>query len=141
MPYGLLSMVIPTHVAPIARVDTCRLLAVLLARDQHTTNPLIIALFLEFVHRHLRRTPSINAHLERSEYARRDRDIFWYLLRGSIWKEWTRYVLSSKFVHIASQHCILPSASCPFSSPTSTLLLPCERDRSDNVTRILILFA
>lgn len=40
--------------------------------------------------RNLRRVPPVG--LERSEYARRDRDIAWYLLRGAIWKSWTRYV-------------------------------------------------
>ena len=64
--------------------------AVMLSRDQLTNAPLVVALVLEFVHRHLRRVPPPTATLERSEYARRDRDIFWYLLRGSIWKEWTR---------------------------------------------------
>lgn len=40
--------------------------------------------------RFLRRTPPPSAALERSEYARRDRDMLWYLLRGSIWEDFTR---------------------------------------------------
>jgi hypothetical protein len=47
---------------------------------------------MEIVSRNLRRTPLPSAALERSEYARRDRDILWYLLRGSIWKAYTRRV-------------------------------------------------
>lgn len=50
-----------------------------------------VALAMELISRNLRRAPSPSATLERSEYARRDRDIFWYLLRGSIWETYTRY--------------------------------------------------
>ncbi|GJE86162.1 peroxisomal membrane protein pex16 [Phanerochaete sordida] len=66
--------------------------AIMLARDsgRNTKRPLITALALEFVARQLRRTPSTGATLERSEYSRRDSDIAWYLLRGSIWEGWTR---------------------------------------------------
>ncbi|PSS37659.1 hypothetical protein PHLCEN_2v483 [Hermanssonia centrifuga] len=63
----------------------------LLSRDRTTNRPLIVALALEFVSRYLRRIPASSSILERSEYARRDRDILWYLLRGSIWETWTRY--------------------------------------------------
>jgi hypothetical protein len=62
------------------------------------------ALAIEFFSRYLRRVPSSSAVLERSEYARRDRDIVWYLLRDSIWESWTRYVLVS------------PSTLCPSDS-------------------------
>ena len=51
----------------------------------------MISLTLEFLSRNLRRTPSNSSALERQEYARRDRDLFWYLFRGSIWDSWTRY--------------------------------------------------
>lgn len=50
------------------------------------------ALALELLALNLRRVPSQSSVLERSEYARRDRDITWYLLRGSIWDTWTRFV-------------------------------------------------
>jgi len=33
--------------------------------------------------------------LERSEYARRDKDMLWYLLRGSVWQNYTRSVSTS----------------------------------------------
>ena len=47
---------------------------------------------MECVSRFLRRTPPPRAALERSEYARRDKDMLWYLLRGSIWETYTRFV-------------------------------------------------
>lgn len=67
----------------------------MLAKDsgRNAKRPLITALALEFITRQLRRTPGSTAILERSEYSRRDADIVWYLLRGSIWEIWTRYVL------------------------------------------------
>lgn len=46
---------------------------------------------LELASRNLRRTPSNSSVLERQEYARRDRELIWYLFRGSIWESWTRY--------------------------------------------------
>lgn len=51
----------------------------------------MVSLALELISRNLRRTPSNSSSLERQEYAQRDRDLFWYLLRGSIWESWTRY--------------------------------------------------
>lgn len=51
----------------------------------------MVSLTLELLSRNLRRTPSNSSALERQEYARRDRDLLWYLLRGSIWESWTRY--------------------------------------------------
>ena len=68
----------------------------MLANDKKTNRPLITALALELISRNLRRVPSSSAALERSEYARRDRDMAWYLLRGSIWQSWTKYVLTSQ---------------------------------------------
>lgn len=47
---------------------------------------------MECISRVLRRTPPPLAALERSEYARRDKDMLWYLLRGSIWETYTRFV-------------------------------------------------
>lgn len=45
---------------------------------------------MEFVSSNLRRSTPASAALERTEYSRRDRDMLWYLLRGTIWKEYTR---------------------------------------------------
>ncbi|TCD62218.1 Peroxisomal membrane protein pex16 [Steccherinum ochraceum] len=64
--------------------------AVMLSADRKSNRPLLTALALEFISRNLRRVPSSSAFLERAEYAKRDRDIVWYLLRGSIWQDWTR---------------------------------------------------
>ncbi|KAG6890435.1 hypothetical protein C0995_008789 [Termitomyces sp. Mi166 len=64
--------------------------ATLLVSDRRSNRPLITALLMELISRNLRRTPSPSAVLERTEYARRDRDILWYLLRGSIWQSYTR---------------------------------------------------
>jgi len=64
--------------------------AFMLSRDRKSNRPLMTALALEFLSRNLRRVPPRSATLERSEYASRDRDILWYLLRGSIWQSWTR---------------------------------------------------
>ncbi|CAL1695690.1 unnamed protein product [Somion occarium] len=69
--------------------------ASMLASDRETNRPLLTALALEFFSRNLRRVPSSSSALERAEYARRDRDILWYLLRGSIWETWTRPKLES----------------------------------------------
>lgn len=57
---------------------------------------------MEFISRNLRRAPPPSASLERSEYARRDKDMLWYLLRGSIWESYTRPKLES-FVTSASR--------------------------------------
>lgn len=56
--------------------------------------PLAISIFLSILSRYLRRQPpaspsSFNS-LERQEYARRDRELFWYLFRGEMWTGWTR---------------------------------------------------
>jgi peroxin-16 len=66
-------------------------------RDRKSSRPLMVSLALELVSRNLRRTPSNSSALERQEYARRDRDLFWYLFRGSIWESWTRYGLMCHF--------------------------------------------
>ncbi|THH19751.1 hypothetical protein EW146_g1499 [Bondarzewia mesenterica] len=49
----------------------------LLSNDCRTNRPLFTSLILELVSRHLRRVPSNSSALERQEYARRDRDLFW----------------------------------------------------------------
>ena len=56
----------------------------------YRTNPLILSLGIETLSRSLRRTPPPSAFLERDEYAKRDREILWYLLRGDIWTGWTK---------------------------------------------------
>lgn len=61
-----------------------------ISRNPKSTNPLIVSLSLELFSRYLRRVPRPSSALERSEYARRDRDFLWYLLRGSIWQSYTR---------------------------------------------------
>lgn len=63
----------------------------MLSRDQDTNNPLVTSIALEIISRNLRRKTSASSSLERSEYARRDRDILWYLFRGAIWRNFTRY--------------------------------------------------
>jgi peroxin-16 len=69
--------------------------AVLLSRDQESSRPLVTSIVLEIVSRNLRRSTSMASELERTEYARRDRDILCYLLRGSIWKTYTRTKLDA----------------------------------------------
>ncbi|OCH96144.1 peroxisome membrane protein [Obba rivulosa] len=59
-------------------------------RGKQTDRALMTALALELLSRNLRRGPPPSSVLERSEYAKRDRDMLWYLLRGSIWQTWTR---------------------------------------------------
>ncbi|PPQ82061.1 hypothetical protein CVT25_014602 [Psilocybe cyanescens] len=63
--------------------------------SERPNRAITIALFMEFASRSLRRTPSPSAELERSEYAKRDKDMLWYLLRGSIWDLYTRPKLES----------------------------------------------
>ena len=62
----------------------------LLASDRKSNRPLMVSLALELVSRNLRRSPSNSSSLERSEYARRDREFLWYLLRGVVWQDFTR---------------------------------------------------
>ncbi|KAH9936991.1 peroxisome membrane protein [Fomitopsis serialis] len=64
--------------------------ATMLSRKRRNTNPLMVVLMMELLARNLRRVPSRSAQLERAEYALRDRDMLWYLLRGSIWDSWTK---------------------------------------------------
>ncbi|KAH6917417.1 peroxisomal membrane protein PEX16 [Coprinopsis sp. MPI-PUGE-AT-0042] len=66
----------------------------LLASDRKkgrlSNRAMIVALVMEFLSRSLRRTPPASASLERSEYAKRDKDMLWYLLRGSVWQQYTK---------------------------------------------------
>ncbi|TFK30408.1 peroxisomal membrane protein PEX16 [Coprinopsis marcescibilis] len=68
-----------------------------------TNRALITALVMEFLARNLRRTPSASATLERAEYAKRDKDMLWYLLRGSIWETYTRPKLAGFVDRIANK--------------------------------------
>ncbi|PVG03432.1 peroxisome membrane protein [Serendipita vermifera] len=56
--------------------------------------PLAVSLLLSLLSRQLRRDPPVSPSstnsLERQEYARRDRELLWYLFRGELWSEWTR---------------------------------------------------
>ncbi|KAG2159819.1 peroxisomal membrane protein PEX16 [Suillus bovinus] len=64
--------------------------ATMLSTKKHESKALVTAFAMELISRSLRRTPSHSADLEREEYARRDRDILWYLLRGSVWETYSR---------------------------------------------------
>ncbi|KDR84948.1 hypothetical protein GALMADRAFT_233424 [Galerina marginata CBS 339.88] len=64
-------------------------------KSERSNRALVVALFMEFASRNIRRTPPPSAALERDEYARRDKDMLWYLLRGSIWESFTRPKLES----------------------------------------------
>jgi peroxin-16 len=70
-------------------------LATLSATNKGSSRPLITALIMEMISRNLRRMAPVSAALERAEYSRRDRDMLWYLLRGFIWEEYTRYLLTN----------------------------------------------
>ncbi|EIN13791.1 peroxisome membrane protein [Punctularia strigosozonata HHB-11173 SS5] len=83
--------------------------AAMLARDRRSSRPMTTLVALEILSRNLRRTPSPSSSLERSEYARRDRDILWYLLRGRIWQSYTRPKLDS-FAEKASHSSFLSIA-------------------------------
>lgn len=71
----------------------------LIVADQNSreksNRALMVALFMELMSRNLRRTPPPSAVLERAEYAKRDKDMLWYLLRGPIWDNYTRPKLES----------------------------------------------
>ncbi|KAJ7783746.1 peroxisomal membrane protein PEX16 [Mycena maculata] len=81
-------------------------LSLLVSDNRKSNRPLVAALILELLSRNLRRSPPPSAALERSEYARRDRDMVWYLLRGSIWESYTKPKLES-FADITAQTPIL----------------------------------
>ncbi|KAF9535434.1 peroxisome membrane protein [Crepidotus variabilis] len=57
---------------------------------ERSKRALTVVILMEFLSRFLRRTPTTSGTLERAEYARRDKDMLWYMLRGSIWEEFTR---------------------------------------------------
>jgi peroxin-16 len=57
---------------------------------------------MEIISRNIRRTAPPSSVLERIEYSRRDRDMLWYLLRGAIWQEYTRYILPDQLLPTAT---------------------------------------
>ncbi|KDQ16718.1 hypothetical protein BOTBODRAFT_156651 [Botryobasidium botryosum FD-172 SS1] len=57
--------------------------------------PLAVSLAIDLFSRAIRRVPHPSAGLERAEYARRDRDLLWYFLRGDIWESYTKPKLSA----------------------------------------------
>ncbi|KAJ7596998.1 peroxisomal membrane protein PEX16 [Mycena floridula] len=67
----------------------------LLVSDRRSNRPLVAALVMELLSRALRRTSPPSASIERTEYARRDRDILWYLFRGTVWTGFTRPKIES----------------------------------------------
>ncbi|KZW02578.1 peroxisome membrane protein [Exidia glandulosa HHB12029] len=70
--------------------------AVLLAQsDKTSSRPLVTSIVMDLTAAYLRRTPPPSNALERQEYARRDRDMLWYLFRGAIWQSFTRPQLDS----------------------------------------------
>ncbi|KAF5385445.1 hypothetical protein D9757_005329 [Collybiopsis confluens] len=96
----LLSLVRPFSspqewMAEVVYISRPLVYATMLFSDRKSNRPLITILVMEFVSRSLRRDVPPSASLERSEYAKRDRDMLWYLFRGSIWDSYTRPKLSS----------------------------------------------
>lgn len=54
--------------------------------------PLALSLGFEVLALLLRRPANSSLPLERNEYARRDRELFWYLLRDSVWEQYSKSV-------------------------------------------------
>ncbi|KAI6008219.1 peroxisomal membrane protein PEX16 [Pisolithus orientalis] len=67
----------------------------MLSTSRHKDRALLTALGIDILSRNLRRAPSCSASVEGNEYARRDRDLVWYLFRGSAWELYTRPKLES----------------------------------------------
>ncbi|KAH0838275.1 peroxisomal membrane protein PEX16 [Lanmaoa asiatica] len=70
---------------------------------KHKDRALMTAFALELLSRNLRRVPSPSSTVERDEYARRDRDLVWYLLRGSVWDSYTRPKIGSIAESVAAK--------------------------------------
>ncbi|KAG6336662.1 hypothetical protein ID866_2409 [Astraeus odoratus] len=66
-----------------------------LRTNTHRDRALVTAFTLDLLSRSLRRAPSSSPSVEHDEYAARDRDLAWYLLRGSVWDLYTRPRLES----------------------------------------------
>ncbi|KAN0100585.1 Peroxisome membrane protein [Tylopilus felleus] len=75
----------------------------MLTRGKHKDRALMTVFALELLSRNLRRVPSTSSAVERDEYARRDRDLVWYLLRGSVWDSYTRPKIESIAENIATK--------------------------------------
>lgn len=73
----------------------------MLSAKKHKDRALVTAFAFDLLSRNLRRAPSASASVERDEYARRDRDLAWYLLRGSVWELYTRPKLESLIEKVA----------------------------------------
>lgn len=58
--------------------------------EESSSRPIVVSIVMELVTSYLRRRPAPSHTLERTEYARRDRALLWYLFRGAIWKDFTR---------------------------------------------------
>jgi len=58
--------------------------------EHRDIDPTVVSLSIDLLSRYLRRSPPSHSVIERSEYARRDRDLLRYLLRGSIWHMYSR---------------------------------------------------
>ncbi|KAI6162158.1 peroxisomal membrane protein PEX16 [Pisolithus thermaeus] len=67
----------------------------MLSTHRHKDRALLTALAIDILSRNLRRAPSTSTSVERDEYAHRDRDLVWYLFRGSAWELYTRPKLES----------------------------------------------
>jgi len=57
-----------------------------------TFRPIVVSLLVEALLLSLRRPVSHNLTLERREYARRDRELLWYLFRGAVWQQLSKWV-------------------------------------------------
>jgi hypothetical protein len=73
-----------------SRLNATSIAIMLATSERKSSRPLTVILAMEFLSRQLRRSPSTTSMLERTEYARRDRDMLWYLLRGAIWDGFTK---------------------------------------------------
>jgi peroxin-16 len=69
------------------------LTAYLSLSERYKNRAITVAIVMEVLARILRRNAPPSSELERAEYARRDRDLLWYLLRGSVWTDFSRYFL------------------------------------------------
>ena len=98
---------------------------------------------MELIARNLRRSPPPSATLEREEYAKRDKDMLWYLLRGSIWETWTRCV--GLRLSVFRRSCVLvldrnskASYLVLYTSRSSGCLVPWRETGSLSSTSIII---
>ncbi|KAG9314328.1 peroxisomal membrane protein PEX16 [Chiua virens] len=75
----------------------------MLTTGKHKDRALVTTFALELLSRNLRRVPSPSSAVERDEYARRDRDLVWYLVRGFIWDSYTRPRIESIAESVATK--------------------------------------